>query len=61
MLVFTVCLFCFDVCVCLCVCDVFKFMKGDLRAVWKILVIYQIYDSKALSIYFSMHWYSDIS
>ena len=31
--------------------DVLKFIKVDLRAVWQILVIYQIYGSEAHSLY----------
>ena len=30
--------------------DVLKFIKVDLRAVWRILVIYQIYGSEAQSL-----------
>ena len=30
--------------------DVLKFIKVDLRAVWRILVIYQIYGSEAQSV-----------
>ena len=44
--VFFVCL----VCVCAHAHDVLKFIKVDLRAVWRILVIYQIYGSAAQSL-----------
>ena len=45
------------VCVCAGQRDVLKFIKVDLRAVWRILVSYQLYGSAAQSLCFIVTLY----